>query len=227
MLAIITGSARGIGLAIKQTLIAASHQVIGIDKEASGADTIACDLSDPAQITATFEQIIQQFGTPQILVNNAGIYLVKPWDQLTADDFDQTIAINTRAQFLLSQLFAKALIVQQLPGNIVNMSSVVGQNGSSDIAYGASKGAVLAMTKSLAKALAPHNIRVNAVAPGPIDTVMAARIPADRMEGYKAGIAMKRLGTAAEVAQAVAFLTSEQASYITGAVLNVDGGLYW
>ena len=225
MLSLVTGAASGIGAATFRQFQKAGFAVIGLDK-IEAENTIICDLADNGQIINSFNIILEKYGTPQILINNAGIYLTHPWDALTADDFDQTISINCRAQFLLSQIFAKELIKHNLPGNIVNISSVVGHAGSGDTAYGASKGAINAMTKSLAKSLAPHNIRVNAVAPGLIDTEMGKSIPPDRREKFAASTAMRRFGKAEEVAQAVFFLASAQSSYITGAVLNVDGGLY-
>lgn len=223
---LVTGASRGIGLAIKEKFLAAGYHVTNLDKISDDKDTIVCDLENGQQVTDAFAQVQSKFGLPDCLINNAGIYLAKPWDALTTSDFDQTIAINSRAQFLLSQNFARALITKDKPGNIVNISSICGQVGSRDIAYAASKGAILAMTKSFAKELAPHNIRVNAVAPGLIETDMAADIPADRLQSYKSKIAMNRLGSADEVAQAAFFLASDEASYITGTILNVDGGLF-
>jgi len=223
---LITGTSRGIGLAIKQNFVTAGYRVTSLNRTSDNADTITCDLEKLEQISEALAQVQSKFGTPDYLINNAGVYLAKPWDVLNEDDFNQTLSINVRAQFLLSQLFAKALIAANKPGSIVNISSISGQIGSSDIAYAASKGAILAMTKSFAKELAPHNIRVNAVAPGPIETDMGANIPVDRLEAYKNKIAMKRLGTSNEIAKAAFFLASDEASYITGTILNVDGGLF-
>lgn len=187
---------------------------------------IACDLTSPQQIERAFAAVLDQFGPPDALVNCAGIFKAKTWEQLSVEDFDETYAVNVRAPFILSRLMAEEVKRANKPGVIVNIASVAGQIGGADPAYAASKAGLLLLTKSMAKAFASLRIRVCAVAPGPIEaTAMGDSIPEDRKKLYRDSIPMKRWATPTEVAHAVRFLLSDEASYITGSALNIDGGL--
>ena len=226
-IALITGSTGTIGTAIGKRLLKDKISPIGLGLGESKNQwpEIEYDLLNLKNIDQTFSQICAAHGTPDILINNAGIYHGKKWEQITADDFDKTLDLNLKTPFWLSRIFAQRLIKENKSGVIVNIASTAGQIGGGNIPYAASKAGLIAMTKSLAKALAAHNIRVTAVAPGPIEGKICDSIPRDIQKQYIDSIALKRFGTPEEVANAVAFLASDQASYITGTVLDVNGGL--
>ncbi|HEV2633900.1 MAG TPA: SDR family oxidoreductase [Actinocrinis sp.] len=229
-LAVVTGAAGGIGRAITAALAGAGHAVVGVDlvaeadPAASGA--LAADLADPAAIEQLFQTIEKEHGLPGVLINNAGVYDARDFLDYTPADYRRVFDVNVGAAFFCTQELSRRLIAADRPGSVVNIASISGQSGSPDAAYGASKGAVIALTHSLGRALAAHRIRVNAVAPGIIDTPMAARIPADRAEDYRDRIPLGRFGSAAEVADAVRYLASPAAAYITATVLDVNGGLH-
>ncbi|KAB1144760.1 SDR family oxidoreductase [Streptomyces luteolifulvus] len=228
--AVVTGGAGGIGRAVTAALADAGHRVVSVDRTA-GADPAAhaelvADLGDPEAVTALFRRIEQEHGLPESLVNNAGIYEARDFLDYTPEDYRRVLDVNVGAAFFATQALARALIAADRPGSVVNIASISGQSGSPDTAYGASKGAVIALTHSLGRSLAPHGIRVNAVSPGLIDTPMAARIPAQRAAEYRARIPLGRFGAAAEVASAVRYLTGADAHYVTASVLDVNGGLH-
>ena len=184
-------------------------------------------MGDPAQIAALFDRIEADYGTPSVLVNNAGIALPNDFLDYDVADFQQVIAVNLTGVFVATQLAARAMIAKGIAGAIVNMSSINAQVAIPAIpAYCASKGGVTQLTKSSALALAPHNIRVNAVGPGSIDTEMMAGVNAnpDAMKTALSRTPLKRIGDAREIGDVVAFLASKKASYITGETIYVDGG---
>lgn len=234
-IALVTGGAQGIGYACGEALKEDGFEVILSDVKAEvleaaeklGATAIVCDMGESAQIDALFDRIEAEMGAPSVLVNNAGIAL--PGDFLTyaLDDFRKVIEVNLTGSFHALQRAARAMIGSRIRGSIVNMSSINAQLAIAGIpAYCASKGGVMQLTKTAALALAPHGIRVNAVGPGSIDTEMMAGVNAnaEAMRVAMSRTPLKRMGTAREIADTVAFLASEKASYITGETIYVDGG---
>jgi glucose 1-dehydrogenase len=236
-IALITGAAQGIGYACAEALAADGYDLLLSDINAKGlADAtkaltatagIVCDMGDAAQIKAMFDQIASDHGPIHALVNNAGVAM--PGDFLTydADDFDRVIDINLKGVFHATQMAARMMVEHKIEGAIVNMSSINAQVAIPAIpAYCASKGGVMQLTKVAALALAKHNIRVNAVGPGSIDTEMMAGVNANPA-AFKMAMSrtpLGRAGDAREIGDVVAFLCSRKASYITGETIYVDGG---
>ena len=237
-LALVTGGAQGIGYASAEALAEDGARIILCDinekkvKQAAeqlGNDTIGlhCDMANADEINAMFDKIESEHGVVEILVNNAGI--AEPGDFLSYDieTFDRVLAVNLRGAFLAMQRASVKMVENKIEGAIVNMSSINALVAIPAIpAYCASKGALMQLTKSAALALAPHNIRVNAVGPGSIDTDMLAGINAnpEAMKMVLSRTPLKRIGTAKEIGEVVAFLASKKASYITGETIYVDGG---
>lgn len=235
--ALVTGSARGIGFACAEALAADGHRVVLTDidgpaldaaKDQLGAlDGIVADMGDPEAVAALFDRVESNHGPVTTLVNNAGI--ASPGDFLEYDleTFQRVIAINLTGVFVATQRAARAMIENGIEGAIVNMSSINAQVAIPAIpAYCASKGGVAQLTKAAALALAPHNIRVNAVGPGSIDTAMMAGVNAnpDALARVLSRTPLGRVGTPREIGDVVAFLASRKASYITGETIYVDGG---
>lgn len=237
-LALVTGAAQGIGYACAEALAEDGAQLVLADINADGVKAAAeklgdgaigmvCDMGDVDQINAMFDAIEAEHGPVEILVNNAGVAM--PGDFLTYDlsAFEQVLNINLRGVFVAIQRAANAMVTAKIQGAIVNMSSINAQVAIPAIpAYCASKGGVMQLTKAAALALAPHNIRVNAVGPGSIDTEMMAGVNAnpEAMKMVMSRTPLKRIGTPREIADVVAFLASKKASYITGETIYVDGG---
>lgn len=227
---VLTGSSGGMGRSIATEMKNAGYRVVGVDRQS--ADGIApgnapdrfmeCDLSD---IGAVRELLGQLSDEPDIncLVNCAGLYEKKSVFDLTLDDFDRVLTVNLRTPFLLSQQLAKRMAVGG-GGAIVNIASINGKLGSPMVPYGTSKAGVIGLTRSMAKTLAPYNIRVNAIAPGTIQTPMAADVDPVQMERQMYSVAMGRVGEPREIAGVVRFLASDEASYMTGSVVDVAGG---
>jgi 3-oxoacyl-[acyl-carrier protein] reductase len=184
------------------------------------------DVSDPAQVKAAFAEAVQRFGRLDILVNNAGITRDGLAIRMKSEDWDAVLRTNLTGAHLCAQQ-AIAQMLRQRWGRIVNISSVVAQMGNPGQAnYVAAKAGLIGLTKALALELASRNITVNAVAPGFIETDMTQALPEKAVEQLSARIPLGRLGTPADVASAVVFLSSEEASYVTGHVLDVNGGMY-
>ena len=237
-LALVTGGAQGIGYACAEALIEDGAKVIVADINAEGvkaaADSLGhgttamvCDMGDTAAIDAMFEAIQKDHGALSILVNNAGIAMPNDFFDTSVDDFKKVIDINLTGTFHAIQRASKMMVDAKIEGAIVNMSSINAVVSIPTIpAYCASKGGVMQLTKSTALALAPHNIRVNAVGPGSIDTAMLAGVNAnpEAMAMVMSRTPLKRIGTPREIADVVAFLASSKASYITGETIYVDGG---
>ena len=239
--AVVTGGTRGIGFAVVETFLknGASVALFGsrqetVDKalaklKAENPDWdvmgLAPDLTDYAAVEAAMAKVTEAFGRIDILVNNAGITKDGLLMMMKPEDFDAVIAANLRGTFLCMKAVARQMVKQRY-GRIVNLSSVVGLRGNAgQVNYAASKAGVIGMTKSLAKELAGRNITVNAVAPGFIDTDMTAALTETAKNAALGSIPMGRMGTPENVAKAVAFLAGEDAGYITGQVLAVDGGM--
>ena len=236
--ALVTGGARGIGSACAQAIAADGARIVladidraGVEAAAGrlGGDSVAihCDMGDAAQIAAMFERIAAHIGPLSVLVNCAGIAIPRDFLETRLEEFTSVIAVNLTGTFLATQLAAKSMVAAGIRGSIVNMSSVNARVAIPTIAaYCASKGGVMQLTKASALALAPHGIRVNAVGPGSIDTAMMAAVNEDpeAMRVAMSRTPLKRMGEPREVAEIVAFLASDKASYITGETVYVDGG---
>ena len=238
--AVVTGGSRGIGRAICLELARGGANVMlcYVGNEEAALDTVAacealgakaaamrCDVSKTDEVKALVDAALQQFGAVHILVNNAGITRDGLLMTMKEDAWDQVLDTNLKGAFLTMKAVARTMMKQRY-GRIVNLSSVVGLHGNAgQVNYAASKAGVIGMTKSLAKELASRGVTVNAVAPGFIDTDMTAALPQAARDALLPTIPAQRLGAAEEVAQAVAFLASDQAAYITGQVLAVDGGM--
>ena len=238
--ALVTGGAMGIGAEVCQRLAAAGHQVLvaDIDLDAAQATAqalcatnghaaaLALDVGRPESITLAFEQVERDHGRCDILVNCAGIAKVFAFIDFPLDNFIATMNINVTGTLLCAQAAAR-LMQRRRWGRIVNIASVAGMRavGSGRTAYGTSKGAVIALTRQMAVELAEHGITANAVAPGPVDTPMTQALHTERFrQEYSKAIPMNRYGTTGEVAAAVMYLVSDDASYTSGVVLPVDGG---
>jgi 3-oxoacyl-[acyl-carrier protein] reductase len=237
--AIVTGASRGIGRGIALQLASrgahvvagardqnASQTVAAIEAAGGRADFASVDVTNSESIDAMVKATLQRHGQINILVNNAGIARDQLMLRMKREDWDQVIATNLTAAFTCSQAVAKAMIKQR-SGRIISISSVVGQMGNAGQAnYAASKAGLIGFSKALARELAPRNITVNVVTPGLIETDMTRAITDKAQGDWKSQIPLGRLGTAADVAVAVCFLASDEASYITGQVLAVNGGMY-
>jgi 3-oxoacyl-[acyl-carrier protein] reductase len=239
-IALVTGAAQGIGRAIALELAKAGATLALADiNEAKLAQVVAevealggtaaafkLDVSNQDSIEAGAKAVLERFGKVEILVNNAGITRDALMMSMKRSDWDLVIAINLTGPFLLTQALIRQMIKNRW-GRIVNMASVVGRAGQAgQVNYAASKAGLIGMTKSLAREVASRGITVNAVAPGYIETPMTAVLDEKVSAAMLANIPLARRGTDLDVAQAVAFLASESASYITGHVLDVNGGMF-
>ena len=237
--ALVTGASRGIGRSIAEVLAARGARVVAAARgdhatavaEAIGAaggtaEALTLDVTDPAQVTSAVANMLDRHGRLDVLVNNAGITRDQLLLRMKRDEWDAVLATNLSAAFACSQAVLKAMMKQR-GGRIINITSVVGQAGNAGQAnYAASKAGLIGLTKALAIEVASRNITVNAVAPGLIETDMTRVVSDAARQDWAARIPLKRLGTPGDVASAVAFLASDEASYITGHVLAVNGGMY-
>lgn len=238
--ALVTGASRGIGRAIALALAAAGATVVGTATSAEGAERITRDLraagaagrglpwqaSDGTSTEALLEAMAAVEGTPSVLVNNAGIAHDALILRMKEQDWEQTLAINLSAVFRLSKACLRHMLKQR-QGRIINIGSVVGSIGNPGQAhYAAAKAGLIGFTKALAREVATRNITVNTVAPGFIETDMTRALNEQQRAAYLAQIPVGRFGTAEEVAQAVLFLASQDAAYITGQTLHVNGGMF-
>lgn len=237
--AIITGSGRGIGAAIAKRLAKDGFDIVinelstEAGEQTAGecralgvkASVYACDVSNYAQCEEMVKKVKEEFGTIDVLVNNAGITRDGLLLRMSEETYDDVIRINQKSVFNMTKLVG-AVMLRQKGGSIVNLASVAGLYGNpGQMNYSASKGAVIAMTKTSAKELGSRGIRVNAVAPGFISTPMTDKLTDEQKNAILAQIAMKRYGTADEVANVVAFLCGEESSYVTGQIVEISGGL--
>jgi 3-oxoacyl-[acyl-carrier protein] reductase len=237
-IALVTGASRGIGQAIADALMQAGAKVIGTATTADGAAAIdarlkanggrgvALNVTDPKACEDIIDLIVKDFGGIQILVNNAGITRDQLAMRMKSEEWTDVIDTNLSAVFRLSQAVLRPMMKART-GRIINITSIVGHMGNAGQAnYAAAKAGVSGMTRALAREIGSRNITVNCVAPGFIDTDMTRALSEEQQNALKANIPLARLGTPEDVAQAVAFLASPAAAYITGNTLHVNGGLY-
>ncbi|MGH7353476.1 MAG: 3-oxoacyl-[acyl-carrier-protein] reductase [Candidatus Rokuibacteriota bacterium] len=239
--AIVTGGSRGIGAAIATVLAERGAAVVvsGRDadrlKAASGelegrgfaVLAVVADAAKREDADRLVETARERFGRVDVLVNNAGITRDGLLVRMKDDDWDRVMDVNLRGAFLMTRAVAKAMVRQKSGGRIVNIASTAGAMGNAgQVNYSAAKAGLIGLTKASARELAHWAILVNAVAPGLIETDMAAAIPADAREALLAQVPLKRIGTAREVAEMVGFLAGDGAAYVTGQVFHVNGGLY-
>ncbi len=238
--ALITGAARGIGQTIALALAqpdlmlyindvtppeAATETIRGVEARGARGSYLQFNVADLAQVEQAVDGIIKESGRLDILVNNAGITRDQLLVRMKEEDWDQVLAVNLKGAFNCLKAAAKPMIKQRF-GRIINISSIVGIMGNAGQAnYVASKAGLVGLTKSAARELASRNITVNAVAPGFIETAMTQNLPEKTREAMLAQIPLNRFGSPEEVAHAVAFLASDQAAYITGQVMHVNGGM--
>lgn len=238
--ALVTGAGRGIGSAIAKTLAANGAFVIvnyngskekaeavveEIKKSGAEAAAVQCDVSDYAACGKMVEELIASYGHIDILVNNAGITRDNLILKMSEEEFEAVLNTNLKGTFHTIRHLSR-YFVKQRAGRIINLSSVSGVMGNAGQAnYSASKAGVIGLTKSVARELARRGITCNAVAPGYIETEMTAQMPEAAKEAVKQQIPLQRTGTVWDIAEMVAFLASEKASYITGQVISVDGGM--
>ncbi len=238
-LAVVTGAARGIGRAIVLELLKQGRIVAGLDinaeqlaelekdvKEAGFTVITKCvDITNTEQFTEVLESLASEHGGIGILVNNAGITRDNLLIRMTDEEFDSVLEVNLRAAFVGMRAAARSMMRNRF-GRIINISSVAGIMGNAgQTNYSASKAGLIGMTKTIARELAKKNVTANCIAPGFIDTEMSRKLPEPVIEAAKQLIPMRRTGSVENVAKAVAFLASDEAAYITGQVLCVDGGM--
>jgi 3-oxoacyl-[acyl-carrier protein] reductase len=239
--AIVTGASRGIGAAIALAFAREGADVLinYVSRDKDAQETYAAvqalgrsallfkgDVSDSSHVKAMVEMALARWGRIDILVNNAGITQVATPFQTTEEDWDRVLKINLKSAFLCSKAVLEPM-VKQGAGRIINISSVVGKSGGiAGLTYAASKAGMIGLTKSLATHLAPYNILVNAIAPALIDTEMLRWRTEEQWKETIAGIPLKRLGDPMDMAEAAIFLASNGGNFITGATIDVNGGLY-
>ena len=235
--AIVTGASRGIGAAIVKRLAADGATIVAVARSIETCEGAAMcmkvDVSDSAQVDACVKATIEKFGRVDILVNNAGITKDGLLMRMSDDDWDKVLGINLKGTFLFTRAVSRPMMKNKgadgtaSGGAIVNIASVVGLTGNAGQAnYTASKGGVIALTKTVAKELGSRNIRCNAVAPGFIVSDMTDKLPEDVRAKYAETIPLKRFGAAEDVANCVAWLVGPESSYVTGQIISVNGGMF-
>jgi 3-oxoacyl-[acyl-carrier protein] reductase len=244
--ALVTGASRGIGAAIARSLAERGALVIGTATTEQGASSIqaalraaspsnaraaehegvALQVNDAAACEALVDRLVKQYGGLQILVNNAGITRDNLTMRMKEDEWDEVIATNLSSVFRLARLVTRPMIKART-GRIINITSVVGHSGNAGQAnYAAAKAGVEGMSRALAREIGSRGVTVNCVAPGFIDTDMTRSLAAEQTSALVASIPLARLGAADDIAEAVSFLASDAASYVTGTTLHVNGGMY-
>ena len=235
--AIVTGSARGIGKAIAEKFHREGHKVVIADLDQAQCDLVAaelgegalgiqCNVTNRASVEALAERVMEAFGGVDILVNNAGITRDATLKKLTDENWDAVIDVNLKSVFLCTQILTPYMTGQQW-GRVINISSVVGVAGNfGQTNYSAAKAGIIGMTKTWSKELGKYNVTANAIAPGYMDTEMVKLMPEEVLASMVASVPLKRLGKPEEIAAAAFYLASEDAGYVNGTTLNVNGGFY-
>ena len=238
--AVVTGGAQGIGKSIALKFAQAGADVVIVDSKYDGALEVSkqveamgrkalavqCNVADAAQVDALAKQVQEKFQKVDILVNNAGVTRDNLMMRMQENDWDLVLNVNLKGPFLLVKALSPFMMRQRY-GRIINVASVVGLMGNAGQAnYSASKGGLIAFTKSVAKELASRNITCNAIAPGFIETAMTEKLPDTVKESYIKAIPLSRFGKVDDVANMIIFLASEEAGYITGQVIGIDGGMF-
>lgn len=239
--ALVTGASRGIGKAIALLLAhegayviinyrgnqsAAEQTLAAVNQGGGQGELFQFDISDEAQVEAAVKSIVDRLQKIDILVNNAGVTSDNLLMRMKAQDWDRVVGTNLKGTVLCTKAVSRQMI-RHRAGRIINLSSIVGQTGNAGQSlYAATKAGIIGFTKAVAREVASRGVTVNAVAPGFIETEMTAGLPAKVQEEYRQSIPLGRFGTADEVAQAVLFLAGPASGYITGQVVNVNGGLY-
>lgn len=240
--AVVTGAARGIGLAVAERLAKDGLHVLIADvredlAQASAetlhsnglaASAVQVDISDPASVAEACSRITSELAAPSVLVNNAGVVSNEQWDTLSLAEWNKVLAINLTGTMLMTQALLPGMCAAGY-GRVVNVVSLAGRNGGVSVgpAYAASKAGVIGLTRHLAGKAAQYGVTVNAVAPGTTRTDMAASFTPEQMLAINATIPLGRLGEVPEIAAAVAYFASPEAGFTTGAVLDVNGGMYF
>jgi 3-oxoacyl-[acyl-carrier protein] reductase len=239
--AIVTGGSRGIGLAIAALLAEHGAAVVvsgrdadrllaaakSLEERGASVHGVVADAAKREDADRLVEAARERFGRLDILVNNAGITRDGLLIRMKDDDWDRVLEVNLRGAFLMTRAGSKAMVRQKSGGRIINIASTAGAMGNAGQAnYSAAKAGLIGLTKAAARELAHWGILVNAVAPGLIETDMAAALPAEAREALLAQVPLKRIGTPREVAEVVGFLAGDGAAYVTGQVFHVNGGLY-
>src|SRR5213076_887665 len=223
--ALVTGGTRGIGHDICRAFLDAGAKVALCSRDGAAAEQAACAVGEAAQVEAFAKAVEKDFGQIDVLVNNAGFTKDTLLFLMTEADWDSVVDTNMKGTFLMTKYAARGMIKRRW-GRVINITSVVGLNGNKGQSnYSASKAGIIGFTKSVAKELASRNVLVNAVAPGLVETELTQSVTPEARKYFLDNIPLGRLGQSSEIAAAVLFLASDLASYITGQVLVVDGGM--
>jgi|TARA_Y100000385_G_scaffold5432_1_gene5980 3-oxoacyl-[acyl-carrier protein] reductase len=232
--AIVTGGSRGIGKEISEILAANNFNVIAVATSEQSLDSIrdkknihpfCCDISDQQSIEKLYDFVSDTFGYADVLVNNAGIHMDNILLRMKNEEWSKVMDVNLNGPFHLTKTVLKDMVKNKC-GRIINISSISGTDGNKGQGnYAASKGGLLALTKSLAKEVGRRNITVNCIAPGLIETDMTSHLSETVKKGYLDRIPLKRLGKPKDIGQMILFLCSDEASYITGQTFYIDGGM--
>jgi 3-oxoacyl-[acyl-carrier protein] reductase len=238
---LVTGASRGIGRAIAERFARDNHVVLinYVQSQAAAEETLASihksggqaelarfDMANSPEVNTAFQQIVERHGRIDVVVNNAGLAIDNLLLRLKEEEWERVMDVNLKGVFLCTKAAARPMLKQR-SGRIINLTSVVAQTGNpGQAAYTAAKAGVIGFTKTIAKEFASRSVTVNAVAPGFIETDMTGSLPEEVKSGYLSLIPAGRWGTVAEVAEVVAFLASPLAGYITGQVININGGMY-
>lgn len=231
---IVTGGTRGIGASISREFIENGDRVFAVYEKndivaqefqkSTGAIIIKADVSKKEGVSSVFD-VVRKYGKTDVLVNNAGISEIKPFADITEEDWDKIFQVNVKSAFLMSKQALSDMLFSK-KGKIINISSIWGQTGGScEVHYSASKAAIIGFTKALAKELGLSGIQVNCVAPGVIKTDMNAHLTGEDLQALTEEIPLNRIGTPEDIAKTVFFLASDNANYITGQVFCVNGGM--